>query len=52
MYYFQVQGQLAITGKKWCDFVVWTLKQPMYVERIYFDENLWNDMLNNLSNFI
>ena len=25
-YYYQIQGQLAISGRKWCDFVVWTLK--------------------------
>ena len=25
-YYFQVQGQLAITHAKWCDFMVYTLK--------------------------
>ncbi|CAN7943224.1 unnamed protein product [Ixodes hexagonus] len=23
-YYYQVQGQMAVTGHKWCDFVVWT----------------------------
>lgn len=23
-YFYQVQGQLAISGRKWCDFVVWT----------------------------
>ena len=23
-YYYQVQGPLAITGRQWCDFVVWT----------------------------
>jgi len=28
-YYFQVQGQLYMTGAKWCDFVVWT---PGYVK--------------------
>lgn len=23
-YFFQVQGQMAVTGHQWCDFVVWT----------------------------
>jgi len=41
--YFQVQGQLAISGKKFCDFVVWTL-QGYSVERICFDPQLWQDM--------
>ena len=32
-YYYQVQGQLYVTARRWCDFVVWT---PHYtsVERI------------------
>ena len=40
-YYYQVQGQLYITGRPWCDFVVWT---PSYisVERIWFDSILWS----------
>lgn len=36
-YYYQIQGQLGISGRKWCDCVVWTLK-GMSVERILFDE--------------
>jgi len=31
-----VQGQLALTGLEWCDFVIWTLG-GILVERIYFD---------------
>lgn len=29
-YYFQVQGQLNITKRKWCYFVVWTPKGNLY----------------------
>ena len=32
-YYCQVQGQMAITGRTWCDFVVYTTK-GIAVERI------------------
>ena len=35
-YFFQIQGCLGITGKEWCDFVVWTPK-GLSVERIKFD---------------
>ena len=40
-YYHQVQGQLYITGRPWCDFVVWT---PTFtsIERIWFDGVLWS----------
>ena len=37
-YYAQVQGQMGITGAKWCDFVTYTFK-GMVIERIYFDAN-------------
>lgn len=50
-YYFQVQGQMAICNKQWCDFVIWTLKPPLSVERIYFDESFWLKCLNRLNDF-
>lgn len=49
-YFFQVQGQLALTSRKWCDFVVWTLK-GLAIHRIYFDELFWNDMQTKLKSF-
>ena len=39
-YYYQVQGQLAMTGLEWCDFVVWT-PHTLHVERIFFDSVFW-----------
>ena len=33
-----MQGQLALTGLEWCDFVIWNLG-GISVERIYFDED-------------
>ncbi|XP_030293036.1 uncharacterized protein LOC115593591 [Sparus aurata] len=35
-YYWQVQGQLLITGMEWCDFVVFA-EEDMVVQRIYKD---------------
>ena len=49
-YYFQVQGQLAITGAPWADFVVYTFKS-MSVERICFDSVCWSKMLMQLNEF-
>jgi YqaJ-like viral recombinase domain len=43
-YYYQIQGQLAITEKKFCDFVVYTEKD-FFVERIQFDEDLWKNVM-------
>lgn len=50
-YYSQVQGQMAITGRKWCDFVLFTEK-GLSVERIPFDENFWrSELLPKLIDF-
>lgn len=49
-YYYQIQGQLAITGRKWCDFFIWTLKGHS-VERIHFDEEIWKSMCSKLKKF-
>lgn len=40
VYYDQVQGQMALTGAKWCDFVVYT-SRGLSIERIHFDEEHW-----------
>ena len=39
-----MQGQLAITGAKWCDFFVW-LGKCSYLERIFADEELWHSTM-------
>ena len=46
-YYAQVQGQLAITGAPWCDFVVYTFK-GMSIQRITFDEHFWGNLRQKL----
>ena len=43
-YFSQVQGEMAILGVPWCDFVVWTLTD-IYIERINFDRAFWQDEL-------
>ncbi|KAH9366959.1 hypothetical protein HPB48_000828 [Haemaphysalis longicornis] len=54
-YFYQVQGQLAVTKKPWCDFVIFTncidLQNAISVERIYFDEGLWRGILEGLVYF-
>jgi hypothetical protein len=49
-YFFQVQGQMGVCGKLWCDFVIWTLK-GMSVERINFRPALWVTMKSQLKSF-
>ena len=49
-YYIQIQGQLGISGREWCDFVLWTLN-GFSIERIYFDKELWEQCLDKLKTF-
>ena len=42
-YYSQVQGQMAVGDRPWCDFVVYTTK-GISVQRINFD-NFWEARL-------
>ena len=49
-YYYQVQGNMGVTGLRWCDFVLWSPLE-LSVERITFDEKLWDDMLKKLGHF-
>ena len=50
-YYAQVQGQMAVGDRKWCDFVVFTTK-GISVERINYDEEYWmNTLLPKLEEF-
>ena len=38
-YYYQCQIQMFVTGRLFCDFVVWT-PRDIYIERITFDKEL------------
>ena len=47
-YYYQIQGQLYITSRSWCDFVLWTPTvtiDNLFVERIYYDDTLWSNTI-------
>ena len=49
-YFTQVQGQLLITGRKHCDFVVWT-PLGIHVNRIYEDYTLTEKLVKKLTIF-
>ena len=46
-YYYQVQGQMGVTGAKWCYFIVYTSK-GIYIERIAFGPVYWGNLKNEL----
>jgi len=50
-YYQQIQGQLGITKRKYCHFIVFTFKD-LYVERIEYDEDHFErEMIPKLKSF-
>ena len=49
-YFTQVQGQLLITGRKHCDFVVWT-PLGIHVDRIYEDYTFTEKLVKKLTIF-
>ena len=50
-YFAQVQGQMAVGRRAWCDFVIYT--KSISIKRIYFDEDYWlNTLLPKLVDFL
>lgn len=49
-YYWQVQGQLAVSGLEWCDFVTDTLT-TLTVERVWRDNHFITEMKEKLDLF-
>ena len=46
-YFYQVQGQMHIINRKWCDFVVWTPadSSDLLIQRIEYDHKFWNEKM-------
>lgn len=49
-YFYQVQAQLRISGRKYCDFVAWTEK-TLFVERISIDDAFWHINVQSAKTF-
>ena len=50
-YHYQIQGQMAIAGISWCDFVAFTNK-GIFVERVPFSKDFWvREMFPKLTEF-
>ena len=48
-YYFQIQFQLAVTGLKWCDFVLWSPIGKPNIERVRRDDQHIDGMIANVT---
>jgi len=49
-YYYQITGQLALTGAQFCNLIVWT-NLEIHVERIFPDNELWTETVGKLAHF-
>lgn len=49
-YYAQVQMQMAVVGRHWCDFFVYT-HAGFHLERIAFNSEYWDSLKVNCSKF-
>ena len=49
-YYYQIQTQLGVMNRKWCDLIVWSAKSA-FVERIYADKTLFDEIKETLIQF-
>ena len=49
-YYFQVQGQLLVTGMPFCDFEVYT-KDDIFIKRIQPNRDIMLNILRKMVNF-
>ena len=51
-HFFQIQGQnlMALSKIPWCDFVIYT-HCNFTIQRIRFNDDLWNDMHRKLTEF-
>ncbi|KAI0207845.1 hypothetical protein LSAT2_007497 [Lamellibrachia satsuma] len=52
MYMAQMQGQLAVSGQPWCDFMaVCKSSQDILLKRVYFNTTYWNVVSTKLRHF-
>jgi hypothetical protein len=40
----QIQTQMAISGTKWCDYILYTIP-GLHVVRVYFDQAMWQNCI-------
>ena len=47
----QIQGQLMVVEREWCDFVSYWPGLPLYIKRVFRDEALISEMRNAIDQF-
>lgn len=50
-YFYQVQQQLYVVNRSWCDFVVRGSNGKLFCKRVPFDQSWWSEKLKVLESF-
>lgn len=48
----QIQGQLWVSGRAWCDFVSYWPRLPLFVKRVYRDEKYIETLAQAVADFV
>lgn len=48
----QVQGQLWVSGREWCDFIAYWPKMPLFCTRVYRDEDYIRNLADQVAVFV
>jgi putative phage-type endonuclease len=48
-YYCQMQGQLFVTGRRWCDFVSYHPGLPMFISRVERDDDFIKELSDKIA---
>jgi len=51
-YYAQIQGNMALLNRQWCDLLVHIYDDQTYEIRIPFDEQYWKNAIPKITSFI
>ena len=50
-YYYQIQTQMHVTKLPWCNFVVWSSVDDLFVERVHYDSEFMKEIISKARSF-
>ena len=50
-YYYQIQTQMYVCKRDYCDFVVWSEKEGILIDRVAVNHEFFYDIVNDLEHF-
>ena len=50
-YFYQIQTQMHVSKLPWCDFVVWSPVDNLFVQRVYYNKQVMKEILSKARSF-